>query len=71
MKKVKALCLGVSLVLGLAYTPGLGAVTAHAASGTTYTVNSSQGNSGLKNALSKAKSGDTVQIDGAIKSVEV
>ena len=80
MKKVKALCIGVSIALGVAFAPNLtfanvqaptATVQVQAATAKTYTVDSSQGNNGLKNALAKAKSGDTIEINGAIKSVEV
>ena len=77
MKKVKSLCIAAVVFLGIASAPGfsiedgeqaIGVTTVQAASNKTYTVNSS---SNLASTLKKAKSGDTVIVQGAIKSAQV
>ncbi|MDS0524671.1 right-handed parallel beta-helix repeat-containing protein [Clostridium sp. SHJSY1] len=63
MKKIKLFCLGVAMVASVATVSSLGTIDAKAA--TTITVNAG-GN--LSSALSKAKNGDTILVNGTVKS---
>lgn len=74
MKKAKALCIGATLALGLAFIPNINfnnqtlTATTEAKAARTYTVTSS-GN--LQKTLKSAKKGDIVIVKGSIKSKEV
>jgi hypothetical protein len=64
MKKVKLLGLGVAMALTLAITSGHTVV--QAATGRTIVVN--EGETSLSSAVESAQSGDTIQINGTVKS---
>lgn len=75
MKKVKTLCIGATIALGITFIPNfnstnvqLPTATIQAKAATTYTVTSS-GN--LQKILKSAKKGDIVIVKGTIKSKEV
>lgn len=77
MKKIRLLCVSVTLVLGVAILPNFNfaavqepTATIEASAATTITVSSSSSKN-LKQALASVKSGDTVIVSGTIKSGEV
>lgn len=77
MKKIKALCIATTIALGMVALPNFNFVgvqgltsTIEASAATTITVSSSSSKN-LKQVLASVKSGDTVIVNGTIKSEEV
>ena len=77
MKKIKELCIATTIALGMVALPNFNFVgvqgltsTIEASAATTITVSSSSSKN-LKQVLASVKSGDTVIVNGTIKSEEV